>query len=131
MSMKFLILALLPLLPFLPTPPAAAQGLSEITKAIGQGDAATLGTFFDDNVEVAVLEKEGTYSKSAAISVVRDFFSKHKPSRFSQVHQGTSKGKVSEYCIGDLQTHNGSFRVYIYMKVSDNLHTIQELRFDR
>ncbi|MEY3052042.1 MAG: hypothetical protein RLY31_1827 [Bacteroidota bacterium] len=129
--MKTFALYLLYFLPFLPAPTICAQGLSEITKAISAGDAATLGSFFDDNVEVAVLDKEGTYSKSAAISVVRDFFTKHKPSRFSQVHQGTSKGKVSEYCIGDLQTTNGSFRVYIYMRVSGNRYTIQELRFDQ
>ncbi len=105
--------------------------ISAITKAIGDGNADALGPFLDNNVEIAVMDKEGTYSKSDAIRVLKDFFAKNKPSSFSQVHQGTSKGQDSEYCIGNLTASTGTFRVYIYMKVSGGKHVIQELRFDK
>lgn len=105
--------------------------LAAITKAISDGNADALGQYFDANVEVAVMDKEETYSKADAIKVVKDFFTKNKPSGFSQVHQGTSKGQDSEYCIGNLTASTGTFRVYIYMKVSGGKYTIQELRFDK
>lgn len=104
--------------------------MAAITKAISEGNADALGQYFDDNVEVAVKDEEGTYSKANAIKLVRDFFAKNKPTRFSQVHQGASKGQFSEYCIGDLNTQTGTFRVYIYMKVNAGKYTIQEIRFD-
>lgn len=105
--------------------------ISAITKAISDGNADMLGQYFDANVEVAVMDKEETYSKADAVKVVKNFFAANKPSKFSQVHQGTSKGQDSEYCIGNLTASTGTFRVYIYMKVSGGKYTIQELRFDK
>lgn len=105
--------------------------LNAITKAISEGNADALGQYFDQTVEVSVMDNEDVYAKAQAIKVVRDFFAQHKPKSFSQVHQGTSKGNDSQYCIGNLVTASGSFRVYIYLKVSGGNYTIQELRFDR
>jgi hypothetical protein len=47
------------------------------------------------------------------------------------VHQGTSRGNESHYCIGNLSTDKGSFRVYIYTRVANGRHLIKELRFDK
>ena len=105
--------------------------ISAITKAISDGNADALGQFLDNSVEIAVMDKEGTYSKADAVRVLRDFFAKNRPTSFSQVHQGTSKGQDSEYCIGNLTASTGTFRVYIYMKVAGGKHVIQELRFDK
>lgn len=104
--------------------------LNAITKAISEGNAEALGQYFDQSVEVSVLDNEDVYAKAQAIKVVKDFFAQNKPKSFSQVHQGTSKGNDSQYCIGNLVTATGTFRVYIYLKVSGNNYTIQELRFD-
>ena len=126
--MKNLLFALLLIFPFALT--EGELNIAAITKAISEGDADGLGQYFDDSVEVAVKDEEGTYAKAEAIKVVRNFFAKNKPTRFSQVHQGASKGQFSEYCIGDLSTQTGTFRVYIYMKVNAGKYTIQEIRFD-
>ncbi|MBK8703401.1 MAG: DUF4783 domain-containing protein [Saprospiraceae bacterium] len=104
--------------------------LNAITKAISEGNAEALGQYFDQSVEVSVLDNEDVYAKAQAIKVVKDFFAQNKPKSFSQVHQGTSKGNDSQYCIGNLVTATGTFRVYIYLKVNGNNYTIQELRFD-
>ncbi|MCB0521576.1 MAG: DUF4783 domain-containing protein, partial [Saprospiraceae bacterium] len=45
--------------------------------------------------------------------------------------QGASKGQDSQYCIGNLVASSGTFRVYVYMKVSGGKYLIQELRFDK
>jgi len=105
--------------------------LADITRAISTGDVATLGQYFDESVEVAVLDAEDVYNKTQAVQVLRKFFSEYKPVSFSQVHQGTSKGQDSQYCIGNLTTNSATFRVYIYIKIQNGKHLVQELRFDR
>ena len=110
--------------------PAQEDNLTAITSAISAGNADALGRYFDANVEVAVKDTEKTYSKAEAIKVVKDFFAKNKPSSFKQVHQGASKGQDSKYVIGNLAANTGSFRVYVFMKVSGSNSTIQEIRFD-
>ena len=122
------IFAIVPLLAMNYTENAS---LEQITQAISSGDASALGTYFDSNVEIAVLDDEDVYSKAEAIKVVQGFFSKNKPTAFSQVHQGTSKGNDSQYCIGNMSTGAGTFRVYVYMKTNGGNYLIQELRFDK
>lgn len=109
----------------------AQANLPEITRTINSGDADALGRYFDQSVEIAVLNQEDVYNKAQAIQVLKDFFAKNQPRSFSKVHEGTSKAQESQYCIGNLVTSGGAFRVYIYMKVSGNNFLIQELRFDK
>lgn len=110
----------------------ASASLSSITKAISNGDADNLGQFFDQSVEIAVLDEEDVYSKAQAIKVVKDFFSQNPPKSFSQVHKGVSAGKDAQYCIGNLITNSqATYRVYIYMKSEGSQQLIQELRFDK
>ncbi len=105
--------------------------LANITKAISAGDASALGQYFDETVEVAVLDQEDVYNKAQAVNVVKQFFANNPPSSFSQVHKGASPNNDSQYCIGNLVSGSRAFRVYIYMKVSGGKTVIQELRFDR
>ena len=105
--------------------------LSDITTAISAGNADDLGKHFDSKVEVAVKDVEKTYSKTEAIDVVKEFFTKNKPTSFKQVHQGASKGQDSQYVIGNMTAQSGAYRVYVFMKMEGGKHLIQELRFDR
>jgi len=122
---------LLILLPAMGMVNGGSFNLAAITKAISDGNADALGNFFDSTVEVAVMDNEEVYSKAEAINIVKDFFNKNKPSSFSQVHHGASKGQDSQYCIGNMVASSGTFRVYVYMKVSGGKYLIQELRFDK
>jgi len=105
--------------------------IAEITKALSEGNASTLSRYFDDAVEVGILEKEDVYNSSQASKILGDFFKQYPPKSYAQVHQGSSKSKDSIYCIGNLATDNGTFRVYIYMRVNGKQHLIQELRLDK
>jgi len=107
------------------------QGLEDISRAIKSGDAAALAQHFDKDVEVTILDEVNIFSKSEAKSAVNTFFSSHKPKSYSQVHEGRSKGEGGQYIIGNLATDAGKFRVYLYMRVENNKHFIQELRFEK
>ena len=117
--------------PFLATGMASAQSLGEITKALGRGDTQALAAVMDSEVELSLLEDENLYSRDQAVQKLSAFFADHTPSGFSQVHQGSSKSDDAEYCIGNLTTNDGSYRVYIYIAKSGDRMVLQELRFDR
>lgn len=127
--MKSLILIVLMSVSFLSV--RAQSGLDAITKALSAGDATALSNYFDQNVEVCVMDNEEVYAKTQAAQIVRDFFGKNKPKAYAQVHQGASTGKASQYTIGKLTTATGNFRVYVYLKVSGSSTLIQEIRFDK
>lgn len=105
--------------------------LDSISKALSKGDSTTLSQYFDDSVEISIMDEEDIYDKSEAKAIISGFFSKNAPSSFNQVHKGTSKGKDSHYCIGNLKAGGTTFRVYLYMKVLGGSYVIQEIRIDK
>lgn len=106
--------------------------IDNINKAIANGDAAALSRYFDDVVEIAVLDEEDMYDKAEAKTIVANFFAKHKPRSFKMAHEGVSKNEDSKYTIGNLSTVDGkTFRVYVYYSIIGNAYRIQEIRFDK
>lgn len=127
---------LLFLLFFAPVVALASQGtnnpsLDAITKAIGSGDVESLTKYFDEHVEISIMDNEKNYSKSEASDVIKTFFGTNKPQSFNPLHNGTSRESSDKYCIGNLASSSGNYRVYIYLKVNGNNLTIKELRFDK
>jgi Domain of unknown function (DUF4783) len=130
----FCILVLLPLVTFANTgtPVAVTQqvvsNIDDITRALNSGDADALGRYFADNIEIAINDNEQQYNKAKAVDVVRAFFNSARPQSFSTVHQGNSReASGGQYCIGDLKSGLGKYRVYVYMKSAQ----IHELRFEK
>lgn len=107
---------------------APMPNLSQITNALSKGDAEGLAQYFDNNIELEILDTEDVYSKVDAKNVVKSFFAKHKPKSFNKVHQGQSKGKDGKYFIGNLKTGSKDYRVYIYTSTKSGKNLIQELR---
>lgn len=106
-------------------------GQSAITSAIGSGDIETLSTYFDETVEICILDLEDLLDKDEAKDQIASFFEEHQPKSFNLVHDGTSKGKDSRYFIGDLKTSEEIFRVYVYLMSSSDNYLIQEIRFEK
>ncbi len=122
------------LLLFAPFALMADQGnpsLEAIAKALNAGDVDALSKYFADNVEISILDNEQQVSKAKATDTLRSFFNSSKPKSFSQVHQGTSRESSDQYCIGNMTAANGSYRVYIYLKMNGANASIQEIRFDK
>lgn len=110
-----------------PTLLANDLNINSISNAISKGDAETLSQYFAGNIELAIGDKEGSYDKAEATKLVKEFFAGVSPKSFSQVHAGASKGNGSKYCIGDMTSAKGTYRVYIYMTDS----VIEEFRADK
>ena len=106
------------------------SNLTAISQALNSGNVDELSKYFDETVEIAVLNEEDIFSKAEAKSVIQKFFKDHQPKSFSQVHQGASKGD-SKYCIGNLVTGDSSYKVYLYMKEKGGKSLIQVIRIDK
>ena len=124
--MKQFLLALL----FLPSLAFAQEGMPQITKALNSGNAEALGAYFDQSIELSILDEEGIYNKAQALQKVRRFLSQNKVSSFTEVHQGASRSNDSKYVIGNIVTSNGTYRVYLYLSSRNGKMIIQEFRFD-
>ena len=107
----------------------AAAVSSKIASAIKAGDAKELAAYFHSNIELTVLENDGTYSKSQAEIIIKDFFTKYPPKDFSINHNGSSKD-LSQFFIGSYKTTNQqkSYRIYFLMKSLSNKMLIQQLQ---
>ena len=105
--------------------------IAPITKALSEGDAATLSNYLDNSVEITVLASQNVYDKAQATKALGDFFAKNKPRSFNAVHQGSSKGSSSHYTIGDLASASGTYRVYLYYKSVGEKPVIQEIRIEK
>jgi hypothetical protein len=125
-GLLLLALAFTALQPLQAQQTATLQG---VAKAIQSGNARALAGYFDQSVDVTILNKEGSYSKAQAEGVVKDFFAKHRPSGFQIIHKGESGGNA-KYAIGKLSTPQGTFRTYIYVKKRGEGLLIQQLRFE-
>lgn len=117
--------------PFFTTTEVDAQSLADITKALGTGDTDALAAIMDAEVDLSILGEDDFYSREQARQKLGAFFTANTPSSFSQVHQGSSKSDNEEYCIGNLTTKTGVYRVYILIAKESGKAVLQELRFDR
>jgi hypothetical protein len=102
----------------------------EIYSAIKVGNSKVLAKYFNANVELVILDKEGVYSKTQAELILRDFFSKNIPSNLVKRHEGKSGKEASKYVICTLTTAKGQYRVYFVMKSNNGEFTIHQFRIE-
>jgi hypothetical protein len=81
--------------------------------AIRAGSASELSNYFNSNIELIILEKEGVYSKLQAEQIIKEFFNKNVPNRFVKNNEGGKDD--SRYGIGTLNTITGQYRISFFM----------------
>ncbi len=104
-------------------------GLSDVINGIKTGNAAAVAKYFDNTVEITLPTKSANYSKSQGEAVLRDFFANNTVKSFTVIHQGESGG--AQFCIGTLNTSNGSFRTTVNLKQKGDKKTLQEIKFEK
>ena len=106
----------------------AFSGLDDVITALKNGNAVQAAKFFDNTIEITMPDKSNSYSKSQAELVLKDFFTNNPVKGFEVIHKGENAG--SQYCIGTLDTRNGTFRTTIFMKQKGDKLLLQEIRFE-
>jgi len=105
--------------------------VGDIFAALRSGNASALSRFFEDRIELGIESDYVMVNKKDATDKLSLFFRDHRPTNFKEIHQGHSRGRDAKFTIGELETSNGTFRVYIYVNQTGNTTSIQEIRFDR
>ena len=112
-----------------PTPEAVQQTFESVMiNSFKAGNALKISSYFGDNVDLSITDKENLYSRSQAEQILKNFFSQHKPSNFSIMHKG--KSGQTQYFIGELKTGDGEFRVTINSKPSGSSTIITSLTIE-
>jgi hypothetical protein len=102
----------------------------EIYSAIKAGNSKVLAQYFNSNVELVILDKEGVYSKIQAELILREFFTKNIPITLVKRHEGKSGRDASKYVICTLTTSKNQYRVYFVMKNNNGNFTIHQFRIE-
>lgn len=100
----------------------------DIAIAFKVGSAEELARYFNNTIELIILDTEDVYSKIQAQQIMDNFFAEHYPKSFEFIHQG-GKGE-SKFAIGKLVTFNGTFRVTLLIKEKNEKPLIHQLRIE-
>lgn len=124
--LQVLIITTLLLIPVL----SQAQIQKDIISSIQKGNSKQLSKFFNQTVELGVLENNNVYSKSQAQQIISKFFSDNIPVSFNLLSDEIKKD--ARNIIGTLKTNNATFRVYILLKKGeDNKDYIHLLKIEK
>ncbi|MCK3683927.1 DUF4783 domain-containing protein [Maribellus sp. YY47] len=111
---------------------ASAQVPKDIIKSFDTGDSKLLSGFFNQDVELVVLDNDNVYSKAQAEQIVASFFKSFPPiekSAFTVIHN--SEKEDPKFVIGKLQTTKGNFRVNFLLKKTGAKEYIHQLRIEK
>lgn len=101
---------------------------SDIAIAFKVGNAKELARYFNNTIELVIIDKEDIYSKVQAEIILDKFFLDHYPKTFKFIHNGNKS--ESQFAIGELVTFNGTFRVYLLFKKKNGKPFIHQLRIE-
>ncbi|HNW88635.1 MAG TPA: DUF4783 domain-containing protein [Bacteroidales bacterium] len=102
---------------------------ASVAAAISAGDSKALASYFSPSIDLTVPGTDGTYSKSQAEMILKDFFTKYPPVTFKINQQGSSN-EGSQFAIGTLSTKTATFKTYFLIKKRDNVPLVQQLQFE-
>jgi hypothetical protein len=104
----------------------AQSGIDDVISAMKSGNASGVTKYFDSYIDITMPDKSSNYSKSQGELILKDFFSNSGVRSFEVKHKGNNDN--GDYCIGTLQTKNGSYRATVYMRLKGNKQVIQDIR---
>ena len=103
---------------------------TSITKYLAAGDAASLSSWFADNLDVTVISSTRNCSRNQARQILRTFFGTYTPRSFEVTHKASESNK--KYMIGLLNAGGELFEVTIYATASaGDTYKIQQLSITR
>ena len=116
---------------FAPSPDGDFAVFNSITKYLTAGDAASLSSWFADNLDVTIISTQRNCSRSQARQILRSFFAAYTPRSFEVTHKASEANK--KYLIGVLNAGGELFQVTIYATSpsSGGTYKIQQLAISR
>lgn len=101
----------------------------KVVQAMKTGNSKELAEHFIPNLDLTVKDASDVYSKAQAEQIVRKFFNDNPPTDLVIEHTGVSK-LGDKYFIGILRTANGQYRVTFFLKKTDKVFQVKQLRIE-
>ena len=101
----------------------------KVVQAMRTGNSKELAAHFIPNIDLTIKETADVYSKAQAEQIVRKFFNDNPPVDLVIEHTGVSK-VGDKYFIGILRTTTGYFRVTFFLKRTDAVFQVKQLRIE-
>ena len=100
-----------------------------IGKYIQSGDYEKLSAWFAANLELNILGAINNCTRNQARLIIKNFFTNYTPKKFTIIHKS---GKAPmKYAVGSLTAGGEKFRVILYVKTTDGVNSIQQLKVER
>ncbi len=101
-----------------------------INNFIQQGKSNELSNYFDEKIELKVVDKENLFSKSQAEKIIEEFFRQFPPDNFTEIKNNTAK-QAKQFVSGRYTSGKFKFKIsYLLKKVNDNF-LITQLRIEK
>lgn len=107
---------------------AMAADIVAISNAFKGGNASSLNTTMDTEVDMALPGTSKKCNANDAVSMLNAFFGSNKPSGFTVVHHADKK--ETGFFVGKLPTASGEFRVNVTYRADGNKAIIQSIRIE-
>lgn len=105
-----------------------AADITTISNAFKGGNANSLSTVMDKEVDMALPGSSKKCDGNEAVSMLSSFFGSNKPSGFSVVHHADKK--ETGFFVGKLPTSAGEYRVNVTYRAEGNKAIIQSIRIE-
>lgn len=100
-----------------------------LARYFNSGDAQKVSGYFSSALELNILSEENLYSKAQAEQIIRDFFSRNKPTSVKVVHRLTSNPNY-KLAVLSMLTAKDKFRVSVSLSSNGERFLIKEIRIE-
>ena len=107
---------------------AQNKDFDQIGDALEAGSSKEMAKYLNQSIDLNIDGTEATYSKAQAEGILKSFFTDFPATGFEINHKGASKSGLP-YAIGQYDHENGSFRVWIRLKIVKEQYLIHEMSF--
>lgn len=126
--MRTFLIILISALTFIPV--SAQDDYKAITSAVSLGSAEKLAIQFNNSVEIILPGSDKVYTKSQGQMVMKDFFKKNQPTKFTILHKGSREN--SQFFIGTLETKEAkTYRITFLLKENNKKQLISQIRIQQ
>ncbi len=102
-----------------------------IQNSISSGNSQSLSAYFYSTIELTVPETQGSFSKTHAELLMKNFFKKYPVQSFNIINEGQSGSEKSRFALGTYTSSKGeTFRVYFLTKEISGKNQLTILRFE-
>jgi len=110
---------------FVLAPVAHADPIDGVIWLIRQGNVTRLSQLFESTIEITLDNKEDTYSKAQATTLLTRFFNEHKPERVNLLHKVNTNHKFL-FGVAIMKSSKGNYRIaYTFNEIAGSMKIIE------